>query len=118
MFTKLPLSRPICCTHIFGKETIYVDPPVSWIFLISSKVFPLILAPIYAASEQPIEGVTAEWLFRGIKDHGHKEVALCGSQKEIVKTLLKIAEAGDVVMTLGAGDVHKVGEEFLEKLKA
>ncbi len=77
----------------------------------------LILAPIYAASEHPIEGVTAEWLFRGIKDHGHKEVVLCGSQKEIVKTLLKIAEAGDVIMTLGAGDVNKIGEDFLGKLR-
>ena len=78
----------------------------------------LILAPIYAASERPIEGVNAEGLFRGIKDHGHKDVILCGSQKEMVKTLLNISEAGDVVMTLGAGDVHKVGEAFLEKLRA
>lgn len=74
----------------------------------------LLLAPLYPAGESPIEGVDSEWLYRGIKERGHKEVILCESQEHILEVLGKTAEAGDVVMTLGAGNIHRVGEIFLE----
>jgi UDP-N-acetylmuramate--alanine ligase len=75
----------------------------------------LILAPLYSAGEQPIEGVTGEWLCRGIKEHGHKEVILCHTQEEILTVLSDIKRPGDIVLTLGAGDITHVGEEFLKK---
>ena len=78
----------------------------------------LIVAPIYSAGESPIEGVNTEWLYRGIKDHGHKRVILCQSKDEILQTLLSITRSGDVVMTLGAGNIHHLGKELLEKLGA
>ena len=78
----------------------------------------LIVAPIYPAGESPIEGVDAEWLCQGIKEHGHKEVNLCHHQDEILKVLLRIIKPGDLVMTLGAGDIYHVGEELLKKLGA
>ena len=76
----------------------------------------LLVAPVYSAGEEPIEGVDAEWLSRGIKEHGHKEVILCRSEKEILSQLSGILKSGDVVMTLGAGDVHRLGEKLLKKL--
>jgi len=77
----------------------------------------LILAPIYSAGELPIDGVDADWLFRGIKEHGHREVTLCDSKNEVLHTLLALTKPGDLVLTLGAGDIYRVGEEFLRRLE-
>ena len=78
----------------------------------------LIVAPVFSAGEKPIEGVTAEDLSRGIKDHGHKEVISCPSQEDILSTLLKLVRPGDLVMTLGAGNIYRVGEGLLERMRA
>ena len=76
----------------------------------------LIVAPIYPAGESPMEGVDAEWLCQGIKEHGHREVTLCHNRDDILQVLLSHVEPGDLVMTLGAGDIYHVGEELLKKL--
>jgi UDP-N-acetylmuramate--alanine ligase len=77
----------------------------------------LLVAPLYSAGERPIEGVDAEWLFRGIKEHGHKEVFLCQDRDDVLKRLIGILKPGDVVMTLGAGNIHRVGERLLEEVQ-
>ena len=74
------------------------------------------MASIYSAGETPIEGVGAEWLYRGIKEHGHKEVILCENRSDILEVLLSLIKPGDMVMTLGAGDIFQVGEELLKRL--
>jgi UDP-N-acetylmuramate--alanine ligase len=76
----------------------------------------LILAPLYSAGEPPIDGVDSGWLYRGIKEHGHKEVVLCEDQGEILRTLRGTVKSGDVVLTLGAGDILNVGEQLLRDL--
>ncbi len=76
----------------------------------------LIVTSIYPAGEKEIDGVTAEWLARGIKEHGHKEVIICQQQEEILSVLKSQVKAGDLVITLGAGNIYKVGEKFLEEL--
>ena len=77
----------------------------------------LIVAPIYPAGETPIEGVNAEWLYRSIKEHGHRNVILGKNRNEIVKLLLDLISPKDVVMTLGAGDIYQVGDELLKMLQ-
>jgi UDP-N-acetylmuramate--alanine ligase len=77
----------------------------------------LIVTPIYPAGERPMEGVSAERLAQGIKEHGHKEVSFCQGSEGILPRVRSLLRSGDVVMTLGAGDIHKVGEELLESLK-
>jgi len=77
----------------------------------------LVVAPIYAAGEKPIEGVDSAWLHQGIKERGHKEAHLGGSHDEILQFLLKTVRPGDRVITLGAGDVYRLGEELLEKMQ-
>ena len=75
----------------------------------------LVLMDIYPAGEKPIEGVTAYALFQGIKDHGHKSVMFFSDVGEIIAHLLEEIKPLDVILTLGAGDVWKLGIEFLQR---
>jgi UDP-N-acetylmuramate--alanine ligase len=72
--------------------------------------------PIYPAGEKPLEGMDSERLFHGIKAHGHREAMLCHQRNDLIPLLLDLIHSGDVVLTLGAGDVHLVGSELLENL--
>ncbi|MBM4338621.1 MAG: UDP-N-acetylmuramate--L-alanine ligase [Deltaproteobacteria bacterium] len=76
----------------------------------------LILTDIYAAGEDRIEGVEAKALFEGIREYGHKEVTYLPDKKEIVDHLLGIVVPGDMVITLGAGDIWQVSEELVKRL--
>ncbi len=76
----------------------------------------LILTEIYPAGEDPIEGIEAKALFEGIRDYGHKDVTYLSDKKEIVDHLLRIVRAGDMVMTLGAGDIWQVSDELMRRL--
>ena len=78
----------------------------------------LLVAPLYSAGERPIEGVDSAWLCQGIKEHGHKEVLLCKDREDILNTLKGIVKPGDVVLTLGAGNIHQAGESLLEHLES
>jgi UDP-N-acetylmuramate--alanine ligase len=77
----------------------------------------LIIAPVYSAGERPIEGIDSNWLYRGIKGHGHKDVYLGSNQDDILAILSSTVRKGDTVVTLGAGDIYRVGDEFYEMLK-
>jgi UDP-N-acetylmuramate--alanine ligase len=77
----------------------------------------LIIAPIYPAGERPIEGVDADWLYRGIKERGHKDVYLGSDHNDILSFLSSTVKPGDTVVTLGAGDIYRVGDEFFAMLK-
>lgn len=76
----------------------------------------LFVTSIYGAGENAIKGVTGQWLARGIKEHGHKEVIFCPGQEELLSALLSVARPGDLVMTLGAGNIYQVGKKFVEGL--
>jgi UDP-N-acetylmuramate--alanine ligase len=73
----------------------------------------LVVTPIYSAGENPIKGITADGLAQSIKEHGHRDVVFCATEEEIVPTLKSMAESGDLVLTLGAGDIYQAGERFL-----
>ncbi|MBM4351232.1 MAG: UDP-N-acetylmuramate--L-alanine ligase [Deltaproteobacteria bacterium] len=77
----------------------------------------LILTDIYAAGEERIEGVEAKALFEGIREYGHKDVTYLPDKKEIVDHLVRIMVPGDMVITLGAGDIWQVAEEMVRRLK-
>jgi len=78
----------------------------------------LIVAPIFSAGEDTIKGITSETLSKGIKDHGHKEVVFCARQEEILPALLDLVRPGDLIITLGAGNIYREGDRFFEKLGA
>ena len=77
----------------------------------------LIVMDIYAAGEKPIPGVTGQALYEGIKKHGHKDVSFIPEREKIVDHLATALKKGDLLITLGAGDVWKLGEQVLEKLQ-
>ncbi|MDQ3253188.1 MAG: UDP-N-acetylmuramate--L-alanine ligase [Acidobacteriota bacterium] len=77
----------------------------------------LLVTEIYAASEDPIEGVTAETLIDAIKRYGHKDVRYAGGVEKAAGLLLEESRPGDMVITLGAGNVFRAGEELVEMLK-
>jgi UDP-N-acetylmuramate--alanine ligase len=76
----------------------------------------LLVLPIYAAGEKRIEGLSGHDLCEGIKAHGHKDVFCAADAKEALGFLKKTVQPGDLVLTLGAGDVFKVGEQLLRAL--
>jgi UDP-N-acetylmuramate--alanine ligase len=71
---------------------------------------------IYAASEQPIEGISGESLAETLRQNGGK-VEYAASMKEAVERLAKVAKPGDMVLTMGAGNVVQAGGMLLEALK-
>jgi len=78
----------------------------------------LVITEIYPAGEKPIEGVNAQSLYQGIKEHGHKSLVFFPTSEEIITHLVEKIKPGDVVLTLGAGDVGKIGIELLQRLNA
>ncbi len=77
----------------------------------------LLVLPIYAAGEKRIEGLSGQDLCEGIKAHGHKEVFCATDMKKALAYLKKNLKPGDMLLTLGAGDVWKVGVELLKSFK-
>lgn len=77
----------------------------------------LLILPIYPAGEKPIEGVHARDLAASIQDHGHRNVRYAEHAAEAVDELCKIVRSGDIVLTLGAGDVWKIGESLFAALQ-
>jgi len=78
----------------------------------------LLVMDVYAAGEAPIPGVSARDLADGIAAHGHREVHyMDGDREGIVDFLDEHARAGDMVITLGAGDVGQLGAEVLARLR-
>lgn len=77
----------------------------------------VLLTDIYAASEDPIPGVTAERLAQEIERYGHRQVGYAGSLESAGARLRQLVAPGDLVLTLGAGSVWRCGEELLEELR-
>ncbi len=75
----------------------------------------LVVLPIYAASEAAIEGIDHASLCRAIREHGHRQVHCVDSKEAAIAVVEEILEPGDILLTLGAGDVWKVGAEVLER---
>ena len=77
----------------------------------------LLITDIYAASEKPIKGVSAKNIYEKMKAEKKHPVEYVKRQN-MTQQLLKTIQKGDVVLTLGAGDIGQVSEEIAEKLKA
>ncbi len=77
----------------------------------------LILTDIYAASEEPIPGVSSMHLAEGIKAATGQDVLYIGKLAKAEEYLEREVQPGDLVMTIGAGDVFKIGEELVRELE-
>lgn len=74
----------------------------------------LFVTDVYPASEDPIPGVSGISLAQGIRQMSGQEVVSCEDFSNCLSELLDISAPGDVILTLGAGNVVKLGEMFLE----
>ena len=77
----------------------------------------LYLMDIYPAGEKPIDGINSNVLFDRIKKTGHAGAVYFSDREKLMENLLLRLRQGDVVFTLGAGDVWKAGEEILKRLR-
>ncbi|MCI0469833.1 MAG: UDP-N-acetylmuramate--L-alanine ligase [Nitrospirae bacterium] len=76
----------------------------------------LFLMDIYPAGEKPIEGISSGSLLERIKESGLKDVNHVSDRGEMINKIKSELRAGDVLITLGAGDVYKIGEELIKSL--
>ena len=77
----------------------------------------LFITDIYAASEDPIEGVNSEVLTAAIKRFGHKDVSYIGPLDNAATMLKDYVQPGDLVLTLGAGTVNRISDQLLSLLQ-
>jgi UDP-N-acetylmuramate--alanine ligase len=73
---------------------------------------------IYAASEKPIPGVSSQRLVERMHELGFANARYAPSDTQVVEELVKDAQAGDLIITIGAGSVWKIGEAVAKALKA
>ncbi|MCX7667497.1 MAG: UDP-N-acetylmuramate--L-alanine ligase, partial [Atribacterota bacterium] len=73
------------------------------------KAHQVILLPIYSANEKPIAGVSTELVYREMIAQGFHRVRLVEDFEEAVMECQNVSQAGDIIITMGAGDVWKVG---------
>jgi len=75
----------------------------------------LFVSDIYAASEDAIPGVSAEVLVRTVREHGHKCATYLGDKEKLTEAVASTIEKGDLVLTLGAGDVSTWNDVLVDK---
>jgi len=77
----------------------------------------LVLTEIYPAGEDPIDGATGAALYQAIKRQGHLDVEFVADKNHIVEQVMAKLNSGDVALTLGAGDIYKIGDRLVEALQ-
>lgn len=76
----------------------------------------VIITDIYPAGERPIEGIDAGLIVEALKEAGHPKVEYIPDLPKVVEYLSSTIRSGDLVMSLGAGDVYKIANELLKRL--
>ena len=77
----------------------------------------VLVAPVYEAGEQPIDGVNRDSLAEGIRTHGHRLVDVVGGPDDLAGIVQKYAEPGDAVICLGAGSITKWAHDLPKQLE-
>jgi len=76
----------------------------------------LVLTEVYAAGESSIEGVTSEVLYWALRRRGHLEATFVPEREQVAAEVQSRVRAGDLVLVLGAGDIHEIGEQLVRAL--
>ena len=77
----------------------------------------LLVTDVYPSREKPIEGVTGKLISDTAKEYGHRDVHYLKDKTELPGKLKEIVKDGDIVITMGAGDIYKYGEQFVDMYK-
>jgi len=78
----------------------------------------VVLTDIYSAGEERLDGVSTEAVYHALKRRGHLDVRYVPARDRVAETLLDLVRPGDLVLTLGAGDIHRTADEFLGLVRA
>jgi UDP-N-acetylmuramate--alanine ligase len=76
----------------------------------------VVICDVFGAGEPAIPGIDAEKLVRAVHDHGHKDVAYVARREDVAAAIAPRCRAGDIVITLGAGDIQLTCGELLALL--
>ena len=82
---------------------------------LNSDIF--ICTDVYPAREKPIEGVSGQLIADAAKKFGHRNVLYIKDKTEIPHTLIEMVKNDDIVITMGAGDIWRYNQEFVNMLK-
>lgn len=77
----------------------------------------LLVTDVYPSREKPIEGVTGKLIADTAEQYGHKNVIYVEDKKEVTETLKEVAKPGDIIITMGAGDIYRSGEDFVDEIE-
>jgi len=77
----------------------------------------LFITDIYPAGEKPIKGVSAKLIYNSVKKSSLKNVRYIPKKEDAVEKVIKIAKKGDIILTLGAGDIKNIAPIIIERLK-
>lgn len=77
----------------------------------------LVVTDVYPSREQPIEGVSGEMIAKAAIDYGHRQVHYQADKTQVPAFLKELSTEGDIVITMGAGDIYRFGDRYLEDLK-
>jgi UDP-N-acetylmuramate--alanine ligase len=78
----------------------------------------VLLTDIYAAGEDKVDGISSEALYQALKKRGHLDVRHVPERPTLAEALLDVVQEGDLVITLGAGDIHRTADELLGLLRS
>lgn len=74
------------------------------------------LTEVYAAGEDPVDGVTGESLYTALRRRGHLDVGYAADNETLLDSLLEDARPGDLVLVLGAGSIYRSASQLVESL--
>lgn len=77
----------------------------------------LIVTDVYPSREAPIEGVTGELVAKTAEQYGHKNVLYVQDKEQLSDVLKKVCREGDIVITMGAGDIYRAGDTFVKEIE-
>lgn len=77
----------------------------------------MVVTDVYPSREKPIEGVTGKMIADTASTYGHRNVVYVEDKNEVHERLKEIVKPGDIIITMGAGDIYKSGDRFVEEIE-
>ena len=78
----------------------------------------MVVTDVYPSREKPIEGITGKMIADTASTYGHRNVVYVEDKNEVHERLKEIVKPGDIIITMGAGDIYKSGDRFVEEIES
>ncbi len=77
----------------------------------------MIVTDVYPSREKPIEGITGKLIADTAERYGHRNVIYVEDKAHVSEKLKEVVKAGDIIITMGAGDIYRSGDEFVQEIE-